>query len=268
MKDCRLILALSVGYESVDVQAATERGIPVCNIPSYCTDEVANHAMTLLLAAARKIKTLLSTVSCGGWTNKDAQPIYNLNNKVLGIIGLGKIGRCIIPKAKGFGISVIAYDPYVADDIFTLLDAERAYDLEDLLPRVDYLSIHAPLTPETYHLINAKELMLLKDGALLINTARGEIVDEEALYAALRNGTLSGAGLDVLESDPPPQDHPLLLMENVIVTPLVAWYSEESFHRSMVQGMDEITGVFSGHRPRSLVNPQVLKGGSHEPSVR
>lgn len=258
LKHCELILALSVGYENVDVEAATAKGIPVCNIPTYCTEEVANHAITLLFSVTRRMKQLEQTVKNGEWTNAHARPTHTVEGRRLGIIGLGKIGRRVVPKARAFGMSVTAYDPYLADDIFGLVGVDRAQEMADLLSRVDYLSIHAPLTAETYHLIGPAELAMLKNDAVIINTARGGMVDEDALCMALRDGTIAGAGLDVLESEPPPPNHPLLDMDNVVVTPHVAWYSEESLHLSMDQGIQEVVGVLSGHRPRSIVNSQVL----------
>ena len=258
MERCRLILTLSVGYDCVDVSAATERGIPVCNTPAYCTDEVANHAMTLILAVSRKLHLILPKTREGLWDYKFARPILNFRDKCLGILGLGRIGRAIVPKAKGFGMRVAAYDPYLDDDLFALLGVKRCYELSDLLREVDYLTIHAPLTAETHHLIDGPALRCMKPQAVLVNTARGPIVDEAALCEALRQGAIAGAGIDVLESEPPPASNPLLGLENALVTPHIAWYSEESHEADMVQGMDELVRVLTGHRPRFVVNPEIF----------
>jgi D-3-phosphoglycerate dehydrogenase len=258
---CRLILTLSVGYDCVDVRRATERGIPVSNTPAYCTDEVANHAMTLILSVARKIPTIIPETSKGTWEYAYTKPIFNFDGKTLGIIGLGKIGRTIVPKARGFGMRIAAYDPYVDDDIFRMLGVDRRYELADLLAEADYVTIHAPLTPETRRMIDTDALSLMKKEAVLVNTSRGNIIDEEALAGALRGGRLGGAGIDVLSKEPPDPSHPLLNAPNTIVTPHIAWYSEESFIRDMVQGMDEAERVLKGLRPRYIVNPEIFARG-------
>jgi D-3-phosphoglycerate dehydrogenase len=258
MEQCQLILTLSVGYDCVDVECATRHGIPVCNTPAYCTDDVANHAMTLMLALSRKLEIIIPRTRAADWEYKYTKPIFNYQDKVFGIIGLGKIGRAIVPKARGFGMNIMAYDPYVDDDIFRLLDVQRAYELYDLLKQADYVTIHAPLTPETRGMIDEEALGVMKKHAVIVNTARGHIIDEQALLHALKGGSIAGAGLDVLQQEPPAKDEPLLLLDNVIVTPHLAWYSEESFVRDMEQGMDELIRVVAGHRPRYIVNPEIF----------
>ena len=256
MERCKVILMLSVGYDCVEVEAATERLIPVCNTPAYCTDEVSNHAFTLILALARKIHHILPNSRKAVWDYKYTKPIFNFRHKTLGIIGLGRVGRALVPKAKGFGMKVSAYDPYVEDDIFALLEVERKYELEDLLKEVDYISIHTPLTPETFHLIDAEALSKMKKTAIIVNTARGPIIEEGALCDALEAGKIAAAGIDVLETEPPATDNPLIAKQNALVTPHVAWYSEESFEADMVDGMDELERVLKGKRPRFIVNPE------------
>ena len=255
---CRIILALSVGYDCVDVTAATRKMIPVSNVPAYCTDDVSNHAMTLLAAVSRKVPILIAETRKARWDYNVAKPVYTFSGKTLGIIGLGKIGRSLVPKAKGFGIEVAAYDPYVDDDIFRLLDVKRRYELEELLKEADYISIHAPLTPETYHLIDEAAFALMKQNAVLINTSRGNIIDEKALHNAISTGRIAGAGIDVMSKEPPKQGNRLLGLDNLIVTPHIAWYSEESLARAKVQGMDEVVGVLKGRRPRYIVNPEIF----------
>lgn len=258
MNNCRLIMTLSVGYDCVDVGAATEKGIPVSNSPTYCSDDVANHAMTLLLACTRKLHRCLDETASGGWDYKVGKPMYNYTGKKLGIIGLGKIGRAILPKARGFGMEAAAYDPYIADDIFDLLGVERKYELPDLLRDADYVTIHVPLTGETRHMINRETLSMMKSRAVLINTARGAIIEEDDLADALKRGVIDGAGIDVLEKEPPRKDHPLVSSRETVVTPHVAWYSEESFEKNKILGMDELVRVLKGRRPRYIVNPQVF----------
>jgi len=258
MERCKVILTLSVGYDCVDLPAATDRLIPVCNTPSYCTDDVASHAITLLLSLARKIHLILPNSRKAVWDYKYTKPIFNFRDKVLGIIGLGRVGRTLVPKAKGFGMKVCAYDPYVEDDIFTMMDVERKYDLEDLLEEADYISIHTPLTEETRGLINTAALAKMKNTAIIVNTARGPIIEQDALCEALDNGTIAAVGIDVLATEPPAPDNPLLAKQNALVTPHVAWYSEESFEKDMIDGMDELERVLCGRRPRFIVNPEIF----------
>ena len=261
MDNCKLIMTLSVGYDCVDVGAATEKGIPVSNSPTYCSDDVANHAMALLLACTRRLHHCIEETASGGWDYKVGKPMYNYTGKKLGIIGLGKIGRAILPKARGFGMETAAYDPYIADDIFCFLGVERKYELPDLLKEADYVTIHAPLTGETRHMINSETLGMMKSGSVLINTARGAIIEEKDLADALKRGVIDGAGIDVLEKEPPKKDNPLVGSRRTVVTPHVAWYSEESFEMNKILGMDELVRVLKGHRPRHIVNPRIFAGG-------
>ncbi len=258
MKRCELIMTFSVGYDCVDLAAATKAGIPVSNSPTYCSDDVANHVMTLILAVSRKLHVIIPEVSRGNWDYKYTKPITNYRDKVLGIVGLGKIGRQLVPKAKGFGMRIAAYDPYIADDIFELLDVKRVYELKDLLELSDYITINAPLTPETRHMFGKKQFLRMKTGSIIINTARGSIIDQGALVEALTDGMIAGAGIDVLEKEPLAPDNPLLSVPSALVTPHIAWYSEESFEANKVLGMDELVTVLNGGRPRHIVNPEIF----------
>lgn len=257
-KQCKLIMTLSVGYDVVDLEAATERGIVVSNCPLYCSEEVAEHAVTLLLGVSRKLHELIPHVREGGWDYKQARPIHSFRTRRFGIIGLGRIGRHAARKAQGLGMRVVAYDPYVDDDIFELLGVERYYDLYPMLEATDSISIHAPLTDETYHLIDAEALAKMQSHAVLVNTARGSIVDQNALEDALEAGNIGGAGIDVLETEPPTGRERLLNLPNAIVTPHIAWYSEESHRQNQIDGMDELVRVLQGRRPRYIVNPQIF----------
>ena len=256
-KRCKLIMTLSVGYDVVDLEAATERGIVVSNSPVYCSEEVADHALTLALAVGRKIGLLDAHVRSGGWGYKQARPLHSYRTQTFGVLGLGRIGRHGARKAKALGMRVVAYDPYLDDDIFAMLGVERFYDLAPMLSTVDYLTIHAPLTHETYHMIDGEALGAMKSSAVVVNTARGAIIDREALERALRSGEIAGAGIDVLETEPPRGDEPLLSLANAVVTPHIAWYSEESHIENMELGMDEMVRVLQGRRPRYIVNPQI-----------
>jgi D-3-phosphoglycerate dehydrogenase len=258
LRCCEIILALSVGYDCVDVDAATEKTIVVSNVPIYCTDDVANHAMTLILTLSRKIPRLIEETRLAKWDYNVAKPVFNYRGKTLGIIGLGKIGRALVGKAKAFGMEVAAYDPYVDDDIFELLCVKRRYELFELLEEADYLSVHARLTPETRHLLDKEAFSHMKETTVLVNTARGNIIDENALYTALETGGIAGAGVDVLSEEPPQKKNRLLNCDNLVITPHIAWYSEESLARVKVQGMDEVVGVLSGKRPKYIVNPEIF----------
>ncbi len=258
MDRCKIILALEVGYDFIDIEAATARGIIVANVPAYCTEDVAVHTFTMLLAARKKLKTLIKETSGGGWNYNAAKPVYGLKGKVLGIVGLGRIGRAMVPKAKGFGMEIMAYDPYLSDDIFKLVGVERCYELNDLLSAADFVTLHVSLTKETYHLIGEKEFSMMKKEAIIINTCRGKVIDEKSLHKALKNNIIAGAGVDVLEKEPPDKENPLLNLENIIVTPHAAWYTEDSVESLKNQGMDEVVRVLNGKRTRFIVNPEVL----------
>ncbi len=258
MQKCKIVLALEVGYDFIDVETATEKGIIVSNVPTYCTNQVAIHAFALLLSTYRKIKTLMEETSRGGWDYNVSKPLYEITHRKLGIIGLGRIGRAVVPKAKGFDLDILAYDPYIADDIFKLLGVKRCYELNDLLSESDFITLHVPLTDETHHMIGDKELQIMKNDAVIINTCRGKVIDEKSLYKALNNNIIAGAGLDVLEKEPPDKDNPLLNCGNAIVTPHASWYAEDTLERLKMQGMDEVIRVLNGKRPWYSLNPEVL----------
>ena len=250
---CRGIVRYGVGVDTVDLAAATRRGIPVCNVPDYGVDEVSDHAVTLLLAAARKLVPLADAVQRGTWDVNLVKPIRRLRGRTLGLIGLGRIGGAVARKAGPFGFEVIAHDPYRTAAYF----AERGVEpvgLDALLARSDYVSIHCPLSEETDHLIGERELALMKPAAILINTARGGIVDGRALAVALRTGRIAGAALDVLEREPIPADDPLLGLPNCLLTPHAAWYSEEAFRALKTLAAEEVARLLLGQPPRCPVN--------------
>lgn len=257
LQSCEFVMTLSVGYDCVDVGAATEIGIPVSNCPSYCSDDVANHAVALLLSVSRKLHLTASRVRQGNWGYDYAKPIHRYSGRQLGIIGFGKIGRSMVEKAMGLGFETVAYDPYVADDIFERFGVRRSYELDELLEKSDYISIHAPLTEETRHLLDRAAFARMKPDSVVVNTARGPIIDQQALVEALDGNAIGGAGIDVLETEPPMPDEPLLKCEKALVTPHIAWYSEESFEANKILGMDELIRVLDGGRPRYVVNPSI-----------
>ncbi|MDR5694536.1 MAG: C-terminal binding protein [Armatimonadota bacterium] len=254
LRKCRIIARYGIGVDNVAVDAAAERGIIVTNVPDYCIEEVSDHALALLLACARRISYLDRKVRSGRWEAKDAVPIFRLRGQVLGLVGFGKIPRNLAKKAKALGLEVIAYDPYIGAADMEAQGVEKV-ELETLLRRADFVSIHTPLTAETRGLIGEAQLRMMKPTAYLINTARGPIVKESALVRALQEGWIAGAALDVLETEPPPRDHSLFALDNVILTPHVGFYSEESLRELQRKAAEEVARVLTGQSPRYPVTP-------------
>ncbi len=253
LEKCRIIARYGVGFDNVDTIAATECGVMVSNVPDYCIDEVSSHAISLLMQCSRKIVLLSNAIKAGQWAYKIAEPIYKLMGQNLGIVGLGRIGSAAARKGLGLGLKVQVYDPYVSD---TDLDVDFV-DFGQLLRTSDFISLHAPLTDETHHMFGEAEFRKMKSSAFLINTARGPVVDRVELYEALKAGEIAGAGMDVMEPEPIPQDDPLLKLENFIITPHIAWYSEESQKLLQRETARAVVAVLKGGKPRSLVNPEV-----------
>jgi D-3-phosphoglycerate dehydrogenase len=261
LNKCRIIALMSIGYDNVDVAAATEKGICVANAPDYCLEEVSDHAMALILACARKFYQLLPDVRSGKWSTQAEyssalKPLRRLSTQTLGLIGFGKIPRTIVPKAKAFGFRTIAYDPNLPNTTFKTLGVESV-GLDQLLEESDFVSLHAILTPETKHMMGLQQFKKMKPTAYFINTARGELVDEKGLYTALSEGLIAGAGLDVLEAEPPSPDNPLFKLNNVLITGHFAYYSEESREELFMRPWEEVARVLQGEWPHGLVNPQV-----------
>jgi len=222
----RWIVRYGVGVDSIDLAAAAEKGIIVSNVPDYGTDEVSDHALALLLALTRRIVAANRSVRDGVWDYSALRPVHRLRTLTLGIVGLGRIGTALAAKAQALGLTIIASDPYRATD--GIPASVRMVDLSELLTVSDLVSVHCPLTGETAHLLGEAAIRRMKRSACLVNTARGRIVDEEALDRALSEGRLAGAALDVFGREPVSPDHPLLRHENFLCTPHMAWYSEES----------------------------------------
>jgi D-3-phosphoglycerate dehydrogenase len=267
MSRCRVIARYGIGVDNVAVDAATERGILVTNVRDYCTEEVADHVMALILALARRLLDYNRATHAGVWGWKAGRPAYRLRGRVLGILALGRIARAIALRAPGFGLQVIASDPYVDDAVFAQYGVTRV-DKDRLVEQADYLVLQAPLTPETHHFIGETELKRMKRSAILINTARGPEVDNAALYHALREGWIASAGLDDLEEEPAkrrhwsPRDNPLFTLDNVIVTPHSAYYSEESIRMAREAAASEVARVLTGRKPVNPVNRVRLADGS------
>jgi D-3-phosphoglycerate dehydrogenase / 2-oxoglutarate reductase len=257
MKKCRIISRFGIGVDNVDLDAATAAGIVVTKVPDYCIDEVSDHAMALLLAAARKIPMATEQVHSGTWKMPNFVPIHRLRGSVLGLVGFGRIPQLVAPKAKAFGLRVVAYDPFIPKEVFANAGVEQV-DFPQLLKMSDYVSIHSPLTPETKGLFNADAFKQMKKGAYVVNTARGPIIDEAALAAALDAGEIAGAALDVMTQEPP-VNSPLVGNRKVILTPHTSFYSEESLVELQTKASQEVVNVLSGKPPRNPVNPDVLQ---------
>lgn len=247
-----------IGVDNIDVEAASRRGIPVTNVPAYCVDEVAEHALALMLGLARSVLAYDRAVHEGDWSLTRGAPVYRVAGRTLGIIGMGKIGRKLCAKSLGLGLRVLAYDHGAAADAVRAVHAEPA-SLAEIAARSDFLSLHLPLTAATRHIVDEALLRSMKPTAFLINTARGPLVDREALLKALREGWIAGAGIDVFEPERLPADDPLLDLPNVIATPHVAFYSEQSVLDLELQAAENVAAILAGRRPASLVNPEVLE---------
>jgi C-terminal binding protein len=254
---CRGIVRAGVGYNNIDIAAAGRRGIAVCNVPDYGTEEVADHAIMLLLAVARHLVPCNETIRRGGWDYREALPSPRLRGKTLGLVGCGRIGAATALRAKAFGLDVVFYDPYVPPGTDKALGIRRAERLEDLLEQSPFVSVHCYLDDATYHLIDAAALARMPRGGILINTARGPIVDQAALVAALDSGHLHGAGLDVVEREPLDDDR-LRRHPRVLLTPHCAFYSLEGFVELRRKAAEEVRRLLLGEPPRCLVNREYL----------
>jgi len=255
---CKVIVRYGIGYDTVDVDAATDNGILVVNIPDFCIEEVSNHAIALLLACAKKLVLMDSGTKQGLWaeTKRAQAPMASIYGQTLGLVGCGNIGRMTARKAQCFGLMTLGYDPYVDKSLASEYGIALV-GLPDLLKESDFVSVHTPLNNETRHLIGEKEFRQMKPSAYFINTARGSVVDEVALIKALDEKWIAGAGLDVFEQEPVAPDNPLLRMDNVVVTPHSASYSDASFQRLRTCVGQEAARVLSGKWPRNVVNKTV-----------
>ncbi|QTE31629.1 C-terminal binding protein [Pengzhenrongella sicca] len=252
----RAIGRYGVGVDSVDIAAATARGIAVCNVPDYGTESVSDHAIGLTLAAVRGIPRLDRGVRAGSFDLAAVRPLFQTRGRVFGIIGLGLIGTATARKAAGLGYEVIAYD--VAATPGQVFHGFAAVTLDELLERSQVISLHTPLTDETRGMIGAAELARMRTDAILVNTSRGGVVDGDALVEALRAGSILGAAIDVHESEPLAAGHPLTTFDSVVLTPHLAWYTEESYDELKRRTVENVLEVCAGRAPRNIVNPEVL----------
>jgi D-3-phosphoglycerate dehydrogenase / 2-oxoglutarate reductase len=258
MSRCLVIVRYGVGYDTVDLAAATQAGICVANVPDYGTQEVALHAISLLLAVHRRLLIYDAALRQGQWLRgpQVVPPIPRLKGMTLGIVGLGRIGRAVAAHAESLGMHRLTYDPYVSRSSAMEVGAVLV-DYGTLLRQADFITFHTPLTAETRHLLGEREIQQMKPGAVVINTSRGAVVDTTALAKALQGGRLGGAGIDVHEQEPLKPNHPLRAAPNTILTPHVAWYSEDAVRTLKRRVAEEVARVAQGEWPRSLVNPEV-----------
>ena len=256
---CRVIGRFGVGVDNIAVTTATELGIAVTYVPDYCVDEVSDHVIGLLHAWNRRIVLFDRSVKEGGWGSQGlTMRIMRLRGKTIGIVGFGRIGQAVSAKARAFGLNILAADPVVGQDAVKNAGGTLV-DLDTLLRESDFVTLHAPLTQGTRNLIGREELAKMKPEAFLINAARGPLIDEAALFEALTTGTIAGAGLDVMADNVPPRDHPLLSLDNIIVTPHVAFFSQESTLELEQRAAGEVVSVMHGRMPENLVNHEVLQ---------
>ena len=254
----KVVARYGVGVDNIAVDAATELGIAVTYVPDYCVDEVSDHVMAMLLAFNRRVVLFDSVTKRDGWGSLELNlPMTRLRGLAIGVVGFGRIGRATARKARAFGLRVLAADPFVEAEAVAA-EGGSLVDLGTLLAESDFVTLHSPLSDETRGMIGAAELARMKSSAFLINCARGPLVDERALVEALRGGSIAGAGLDVLESNHPPADHPLFGMDGVIVSPHVAFYSPESTRELQRRATESVAAVLAGRMPENLYNRGVL----------
>lgn len=252
LDDLEVVGRYGIGVDTIDVESAAEHGVAVVNVPDYCVDEVPEHALALLLACERRIATFDGETREGTWNWKTGRPIFRMRGRTLGLAGFGKLPRRLVEKVEGLGFELIAYDPYVDVEEMDEYGVEKV-DFDELLARSGAISVHTPLTEETRNLFDAEAFDAMKDDAVLVNVARGAVVDTEALYDALADGQLRAAGLDVLPEEPP-GDSPLFDLDSVVVTPHVAWYSEESLVALRRTLAEDVARVLRGGTPKNRIS--------------
>ncbi|MFQ5860542.1 MAG: C-terminal binding protein [Dehalococcoidia bacterium] len=258
MQKAQAIIRSGIGVDNVDIEAATRRGIMVANTTNYCNEEVASQAMAFLLACARGIFSTDRTVREGRWDLKAVNYLRRLSTQTLGLLGLGRIGAAVAERARPFGLRILTFDPYITPQRAQDLGVELV-DMDTLLAQSDYVSVHTPLTPETRHIVGDELLSKMKPTAFLINVSRGGIVDQAALIRALQEGGIAGAALDVLETEPPSPDDPILKLPNVILSPHAAFYSQEALQDLRRMAWEQVISVLKGELPYSLVNREALQ---------
>ncbi|MGM0365610.1 MAG: C-terminal binding protein [Actinomycetota bacterium] len=254
MQRCRVISRYGIGVDTIDLAAATRKGIKVCNVPDYCLDEVADHSLALIMSLGRKINLLAGAVKSGTWDAVGtAKPVFNFRKQIFGIIGFGKIPQNLYPKIESLFGRILVYDPYLSQDIKESYHLEMA-SFYGILHNCDFISIYCPLNDSTYHMFGLREFQLMKPTSYIINTSRGAIINIAELYQALRSSHIAGAGLDVLEQEPPGMDNELIKLDSVIITPHAAFYSESSIEDLKYKTAQNIVKVLKDKSPQNVVN--------------
>jgi D-3-phosphoglycerate dehydrogenase len=254
MKNCRIIARYGIGVDTIPLEVATSRGIQVANVPDYCIEEVADHGLALILAFTRGIIRGLDQTRGGGWNVKLLRPLHRQRGRKLGLVGFGRIARALAHRAAALGYEIIVSDPFLSDEAVRARGA-RPVGLDTLFKESDVVSLHAPLTPKTRHMVNAERLSTMRPGAVLVNTSRGGLVDYEAVVTALRGGILSGAGLDVLDAEPPAAGStPIGDVPNLVVTPHLGFYSEQALVELQRKAAEQVRAVLEGRTPDYPVN--------------
>lgn len=258
LEHCKIIVRCGIGVNNVDIPAATKKGIMVANVDKYCLDEVSDHAIALMLDLLRKTTYMSNRLRQGIWNPAEARPIPRLSTLTLGLYGLGAISSFVAKKAKVFGMRIAAYDPFLPQEYFDKMGVERVTEEAELFRISDILSIHLPLMKSTAKIISYEKIKLMKPHAILINVARGGLIDEEGLIKALQEGVIGGAGLDVLADEYPSMDNPLFQMDNVVVSPHIAYYSEGSDLDLRNIAIDQVIGGLEQGEPKFFVNRKEL----------
>lgn len=256
LERCRGIVRLGTGYDSVDLATATKRGILVCNVPAYCTDDVADHALALLMDLAKHVTWHHCLIRSGDWIGTQLPTRYRIRGRTLGLIGFGRIGRALAERVSGFGMTLLAHDPYLDAETIARYGVKKV-PLDELLVRADFISLHPPLTDETYHMLSTNEFNSMKEGVYIVNTSRGPVIDEAALVKAFRAGKVAGVGLDVFEDEPLPLDSPLREFDTVILTPHIAFSSAQSRIDLYRDACKLAIDIIQGTWPETVVNPEV-----------
>lgn len=261
MANCRLIVRYGAGVDNIDVLQATRQSIQVASVPDYCIEEVSDHTLALLLAAHRRLLPASRETRSGGWGTSVMQGVARLSLLSVGMVGFGRVGQEVARKVRPLVANVLAFDPLVAPGRIEAAGAQ-AVDFPTLLAAADFITLHCPLTPKTRHLFDGAALEQMKPSAWLINTARGEIIDERALLEALRQGQIAGAALDVFTQEPPDPGSPLLALDNVIATPHVAFYSVHAIEDLQRHAAEQVRDMLTGQTPRGLINEEGLSKGA------
>jgi len=258
LENCKLIIRHGIGYDNVDVDACTKHGIQFSYQPDYCKIDVAEHAISLLFACARKVcqsrKTLDDSSKSGQWDFQNFFPIYRMEGKTLGVLGVGRIGSIVVRKMQSFGFRIIGCDPYLSDKRKNAVEGIEWVDKETLFREADLITVHTPLKDDTRHIVNAETLALMKPTACIVNSSRGGMVDSKALAEALREKKIACAGIDVYDVEPPPPDFELFKLENIILTPHIGWASEEAGWEIRQSILDDILAADEGRDARCVVN--------------